>query len=54
LAWIRAGQTEAGRGLFAIFTIRAGQIRLFSARDMSREEREEVRRAQAGQAPANA
>jgi uncharacterized DUF497 family protein len=47
------GQTEAGRGLFAVFTIRAGLIRVISARDMSREERKEYRRAQASQAPAN-
>ena len=47
------GRTEAGRGLFAVFTIRAGLIRVISARDMSREERKEVRRAQASQAPAN-
>ena len=47
------GQTEAGRGLFAVFTIRAGLIRVISARDMSREERKEVRRAQASQAPTN-
>ncbi len=47
------GQTEAGRGLFAVFTIRASLIRVISARNMSREERKEYRRAQASQAPAN-
>lgn len=47
------GQTEAGRGLFAVFTIRADLIRVISARDMNREERKEYRRAQVSQAPAN-
>jgi len=33
------GQTNAGRRLFIVFTIRAGKIRIISARDMSRKER---------------
>src|SRR4030042_3084431 len=40
------GRTEAGRGLFAVFTIRAGVIRVISARDMSREEGKGDGRAQ--------
>ncbi|MEX2375866.1 MAG: BrnT family toxin [Dehalococcoidia bacterium] len=33
------GQTDAGRLLFIAFTIREEQIRVISARDMSRKER---------------
>jgi len=33
------GQTDAGRLLFLVFTVRARLIRLISARDMSRKER---------------
>ncbi len=33
------GQTDTGRRLFLVFTIRATLIRLISARDMSRKER---------------
>ncbi len=33
------GQTDAGRTLFAAFTIRLRLIRVISARDMSRKER---------------
>lgn len=33
------GRTNAGRRLFMVFTIRAGKIRIISARDMSRKER---------------
>jgi uncharacterized DUF497 family protein len=33
------GQTDRGRKLFVVFTIRAGLIRVISARDMSRAER---------------
>jgi uncharacterized protein len=33
------GQTDAGRLLFLVFTIRAALIRVISARDMSRKER---------------
>jgi hypothetical protein len=47
------GQTDAGRGLFVVFTIRASLINVISARDMSRGERKEYRRAQASQAPTN-
>jgi len=35
------GQTDAGRRLFLVFTIRATLIRVISARDMSRKERRE-------------
>lgn len=42
------GQTDAGRGLFVVFTIRGALIRVISARDMSRRERKEYERAQAG------
>ena len=33
------GQTDAGRLLFLVFTVRGSLIRLISARDMSRKER---------------
>lgn len=33
------GQTNAGRHLFIVFTIRSDEIRVISARDMSRKER---------------
>jgi uncharacterized protein len=33
------GQTDAGRLLFIVFTIRGRRIRVISARDMSRRER---------------
>lgn len=35
------GKTESGRLLFASFTIRNNNIRIISARDMSRNEREQ-------------
>ena len=34
------GQTDAGRLLFVVFTTRQGLIRVISARDMNRNERE--------------
>ena len=34
------GQTDLGRKLFVVFTIRNKEIRVISARDMSRKERE--------------
>ncbi len=34
------GQTDAGRRLFIVFTIRGHLIRVISARDMNRKERE--------------
>jgi len=37
------GQTAAGRALFVAFTIRGDLIRVISARDMSRREREVYR-----------
>lgn len=33
------GQTNAGRQLFIVFTVRKGNIRVISARDMSKKER---------------
>jgi hypothetical protein len=33
------GRTEAGRMLFVVFTVRANQLRVISARDMNRKER---------------
>ena len=33
------GQTDQGRLLFVVFTVRQGDIRVISARDMSRKER---------------
>ena len=35
------GQTDAGRVLFVVFTIRQELVRIISARDMSRRERRE-------------
>lgn len=40
------GQTDAGRRLFAVFTIRGDLIRVISARDMSRRERRVFGRAE--------
>ena len=34
------GQTNVGRRLFIAFTVRADQVRVISARDMSRKERQ--------------
>lgn len=33
------GHTDAGRPLFAVFTVRGNNIRIISARDMNRKER---------------
>ena len=38
------GQTDAGRPLFVVFTVRGTLIRVISARDMSRKEKEVYRR----------
>ena len=35
------GQTDAGRDLFVVFTIRRSLIRVISARDMNRKEKKE-------------
>lgn len=35
------GQTDAGRLLFLVFTVRKNKIRVISARDMNRKERRE-------------
>jgi uncharacterized DUF497 family protein len=40
------GQTDEGRLLFVVFTIREKLIRVISARDVSRRERKEYERAQ--------
>lgn len=37
------GQTDAGRELFLVFTLREDRIRVISARDMSRRERKVYR-----------
>ncbi|MBI4318855.1 MAG: BrnT family toxin [Chloroflexi bacterium] len=37
------GQTDAGRLLFMIFTVRNNQVRVISARDQSKKERKEFR-----------
>ncbi len=39
------GRTNAGRLLFVVFTIRQNMIRVISARDMSRKERESYAKA---------
>ena len=41
------GQTEAGRPLFVVFTLRDNLIRVISARDMSRRERRSYAKAEA-------
>ncbi|WP_456439203.1 BrnT family toxin [Caldithrix abyssi] len=38
------GQTDLGRKLFVVFTIRNKQIRIISARDLSKKEREIYRK----------
>jgi uncharacterized DUF497 family protein len=38
------GQTDAGRELFLVFTVRGQLVRVISARDMSRRERKEYGR----------
>ena len=38
--WYVLGRTDGARKLMVVFTIRADQIRVISARDMSRKERE--------------
>lgn len=40
------GQTAAGRRLFVAFTVRGAKIRVISARDMNRKEREIYAQAQ--------
>jgi uncharacterized DUF497 family protein len=37
--WYVLGQTDAGRELFIVFTVRKNLIRVISARDMHRKER---------------
>lgn len=44
------GRTATGRRLYVVFTIRAGRIRVVSARDMSRAERREFNRAEEAEA----
>jgi len=39
------GQSDAGRHLFLVFTVRKRQIRVISARDMSRKERKAYERS---------
>ena len=39
LRYYALGQTDTGRGLFIVFTIRGNLIRIISGRDMSRRER---------------
>jgi len=41
--WFVLGQTDTGRELFVVFTIRGESIRVISARDMSRKERKVYR-----------
>ena len=40
------GKTDGDRHLFAVFTVRAGRIRVISVRDMSRKERREYQNAE--------
>lgn len=42
------GQTNAGRRLFIVFTVRRELVRVISARDMSRRERKEYEDARKG------
>ena len=45
--FVALGQTETGRGLAVVFTIRGNRIRVISARTMSRTERRVYGQAQA-------
>ena len=45
--YVVLGQTEAGRPLFVVFTLRDNLIRVISARDMSRRERRSYAKAEA-------
>jgi uncharacterized DUF497 family protein len=47
------GQSDAGRGLFIVFTIRGTLLRVISARDMNGRERKEYQLGQASEAPPN-
>ncbi len=47
------GQTEGGRLLFVVFTLRDDKVRIISARDMTRRERKEYESAQAKELAAN-
>jgi uncharacterized DUF497 family protein len=49
--WFALGQTDAGRRLLVVFTLRGSLIRVISARPMSRREREVYRNAQEAEAP---
>ncbi len=44
--YLALGQTDGGRRLFLVFTLRDGLIRVISARDMSRRERKAYESAQ--------
>jgi uncharacterized protein len=37
--YIMIGKTSEGRGLYLVFTLRRGKIRVISARDLNRKER---------------
>lgn len=41
LRYYALGQTDAGRPLFIVYTLRGEKIRVISARDMTRRERKE-------------
>jgi uncharacterized protein len=47
------GQTDAGRLLFIVYTVRGDRVRVISARDMIRRERQEYERARAKEFAAN-
>jgi hypothetical protein len=40
IRWYLLGKTDAERFLFVVFTIRSNKIRIISARDMNKKERE--------------
>ena len=50
LRFYALGQTDAGRELFLVFTLRGDLVRVISARDMSRKERRVYRNAKEKQA----
>ena len=50
LRFYALGQTDAGRELFLVFTLRGDLVRVISARDMSRKERRVYRDAKEEQA----
>ena len=47
LRYFALGQTDAGRLLFVVYTLRGEKVRVISARDMTRSERKDYEHARA-------